>query len=134
MHDHRGWPAMTDASLLEMFAHPDRGQLDVWQVAWAGDSVAGGVLGYISAAENASLGRARGWTEGIFTVRDWRGKGVASAMLARSLRLMRDRGMTEAALTVDTASPTGALSLYERHGFREAERLIIFRKELEPAP
>jgi len=134
MHDHRGWPAMTDAALLEMFDHPDRGQLDVWQVAWAGDRVVGGVLGYISAAENASLGRARGWTEGIFTIRDWRGKGVASAMLARSLRLMRDRCMTEAALTVDTSSPTGALSLYERHGFREAERLIVFRKELEPAP
>ena len=27
-----------------------------------------------------------------------------------------------------------ALSLYERHRFREAEQLIIFRKELEPAP
>jgi GNAT superfamily N-acetyltransferase len=134
MHDHRGWPTMTDEMLLEFIDHPVRGQLDVWQVAWAGDRVIGGVLGYIDDAENESQARLRGWTESIFTVRDWRNRGVASAMLARSLRYMRDRGMTEAALTVDTDSPTGAVGLYERHGFRETERVTIFRKVLEPAP
>ena len=134
MHDHHGWPAMTEETLLELVDGPIRGQLDVWQVAWAGDRVVGGVLGYIDDAENEARGRRRGWTESIFTIREWRGRGVASAMLARSLRLMRDRGMTEAALTVDTESLTGAVGLYERHGFRESERLTIFRKELEPAP
>jgi GNAT superfamily N-acetyltransferase len=133
MRDHRGWPAMTDDALVELFDHPIRGQLDVWQVAWDGDRVVGGVLGYIDEDENAAMNRRRGWTEGIFTVRDWRGRGVASAMIARSLRLLCDRGMTEAGLTVDTESPTGALALYERHGFRECARIVIFRKELERA-
>jgi ribosomal protein S18 acetylase RimI-like enzyme len=41
--------------------------------------------------------------------------------------------MTEAALSVATENPSGALGLYERHGFREDDRLIIFRKELAPA-
>jgi mycothiol synthase len=134
MHDHRGWPAMNDRMLLEFVNHPMRGQLNVWQVAWAGERVIGGVLGFIDEAENEARGRLRGWTESIFTVRDWRNRGVASAMLARSLRYMRDRGMTEAGLTVDTDSPTGAVSLYERHGFRETERLTVFRQDLEPAP
>jgi mycothiol synthase len=57
---------------------------------------------------------------------------VASALIARNLRLLRARGLTEAALTVDTENPTGALGLYERHGFREGARMIIYRKELEP--
>lgn len=133
MRDSHGWPGMGDAQLLEMVDHPIRGQIDVWQVAWSGDRVVGGVLGYIDAAENAALGRRRGYTEGIFTVRDWRGRGVASALIARSLRLLRDRGMTEAALSVDTENPSSALTLYERHGFREDDRVVIYRKELPPA-
>jgi ribosomal protein S18 acetylase RimI-like enzyme len=133
MRDSHGWPGMGDAQLLEMIDHPTRGQIDVWQVAWAGDRVVGGVLGFIDAAENDALGRQRGYTECIFTVRDWRGRGVASALIARNLQLLRNRGMTEAALSVDTENPSGALALYERHGFRENDRIVIFRKELEPA-
>lgn len=133
MHDHRGWPEMTDDQLLEMLDHPTRGQHDVWQVAWDRERVVGGVLGYIDEHENAVMRRKRGYTEGIFTVRDWRGRGVAGALIARNLRLLRERGMEEAALSVDTENPSGALGLYQRHGFREHDRLIIFRKDLEPA-
>ena len=132
MRDHRGWPDWTDEQLLEMLDHPTRGQHDIWRIAWDGDRVVGGVLGYIDAQENAVMGRRRGYTEGIFTVREWRGRGVASALIARNLHLLRERGMTEAALSVDTENPTGALGLYQRHGFREQDRLIIFRKDLEP--
>jgi mycothiol synthase len=134
MRDHRGWPDWSLEQVEAMFDHPVRGQLDVWQVAWDGDRVVGGVLGYIDEDENRTFDRRRGYSEGIFTVRDWRGKGVASALLGRNLRLLRERGMTEAALSVDTENPSGALGLYERHGFREHDRVIIFRKELEPAP
>lgn len=133
MRDHRGWPEWSEDQLTAMFDHPLRGQLDVWQVAWAGDQVVGGVLGYIDAQENEVMGRRRGYTEGIFTVRDWRGRGVASALIGSNLRLLRQRGMTEAALSVDTENPSGALGLYERHGFREHDRLIILRKELAAA-
>ena len=133
MRDQRGWPVLSDAQLDGMFDHPIRGQTDVWQVAWAGDRVVGGVLGYVDADENRIMNRRRGYTEGIFTVRDWRGRGVASAMIGANLRLLRGRGMTEAALSVDTENPTGALGLYEAHGFREHERIIVFRKELTPA-
>jgi GNAT superfamily N-acetyltransferase len=133
MRDHRGWPVWSDEQLQAMFDHPIRGQLDVWQVAWEGDRVVGGVLGYVDADENAAMDRRRGYTEAIFTVRDWRGRGVASALIARNLRLLRERGMTEAALSVDTENPSGALGLYEQHGFREHDRVIVFRKDLPPA-
>lgn len=134
MRDHRGWPVWSDEQLAAAFVHPTRGQLDVWQVAWSGDEVVGGVLGYIDADENTAMERLRGYTESIFTIASWRGRGVASALIARNLRLLAERGMTEAALSVDTENPTGALGLYERHGFREDDRLIVFRKELEPTP
>ncbi|HLO36228.1 MAG TPA: GNAT family N-acetyltransferase, partial [Candidatus Deferrimicrobium sp.] len=133
MRDHRGWPEWTDEQLLGFVDHPTRGQRDVWQVAWDGERVVGGVLGYVDGAENEAMGRRRGYTEGIFTIREWRGRGVASALIARNLRLLRERGMTEAALSVDTENPSGALGLYERHGFREHDRLMILRKELAAA-
>jgi mycothiol synthase len=133
MRDNHGWPGMNDETLLAMLEHPNRGQHDVWQVAWDGDEVVGGVLGYIDADENRALGRRRGYTECIFTVRSWRGRGVASALIAANLRLLRERGMTEAALSVDTENPSGALALYERHGFAESDRVIVFRKDLPAA-
>jgi mycothiol synthase len=133
MHDHRGWPDWSEDQLMGMVDHPIRGQLDIWQVAWDGDRVVGGVLGYIDGPENEAMDRQRGYTEGIFTVREWRGRGVASALIGRNLRLLRERGMTEAALSVDTENPTGALGLYQRRGFREHDRLIIFRRELPVA-
>jgi len=133
MRDHRGWPEWTDEQLIGLFDHPIRGQLDVWQVAWHGERVVGGVLGYIDTRENEVMRRQRGYTEGIFTVREWRGRGVASALIGRNLRLLQERGMVEAALSVDTENPSHALGLYERHGFREHDRVIIFRKELPAA-
>jgi ribosomal protein S18 acetylase RimI-like enzyme len=130
MQDHPGWPDWSEGQLMGMIDHPIRGQIDIWQVAWNGDDVVGGVLGFIDADENAALGRNRGYTEGIFTLRDWRGRGVASALIGQNLRLLQARGLTEAALTVDTENPTGALGLYERHGFREGTRMVIYRKVL----
>jgi mycothiol synthase len=130
--DHPGWPDWSEDQLMGMIDHPTRGQIDVWQVAWDGDRVVGGVLGFVDADENEALGRNRGYTEGIFTVRGWRGRGVASALIARNLQLLKERGLAEAALTVDTENPTGALGLYQRHGFREADRMIIYRKVVDP--
>ena len=72
----------------------------LWKVAWAGDRVVGQIRSFINHEENETLGRLRGYTEQISTHCDWRGRGLASALLALSLREVRDRGMTEAALGV----------------------------------
>jgi mycothiol synthase len=130
MKDHPGWPAWTEDQLVGMSMHPNRGQLDVWQVAWDGGRVVGGVLGFVDDDENATLGLNRGYTEGIFTIREYRGRGVAGALISRNLALLRARGLTEAALSVDTENPSGALGLYQHHGFREAGRMIFLRKDL----
>jgi mycothiol synthase len=50
--------------------------------------------------------------------REWRGRGVASGLLARVLTASRDAGLEKAVLDVDTENPTGALGLYESQGFR----------------
>jgi GNAT superfamily N-acetyltransferase len=133
MQDHPGWTHYEDEHLLAAQDHPLFGQMDVWQVAWDGDEVVGGVLGWIDAELNEELGVKRGFTEGIFTRRPWRGRGVAGALIVRNLRLLRERGMTEAALGVDAENPSGALRLYERFGFREHDRSALMRKPVETA-
>lgn len=90
----------------------------LWKVAWHGGQLVGQVRSYINDEENTSLGRRRGYTENISTHREWRGRGLASALLAASLVELRERGMREAALGVDTENPADAFSIYERLGFR----------------
>lgn len=90
----------------------------LWTVAWAGDEIVGQIRSFINTEENETLGRLRGYTEHISTHPKWRGLGIASALLAASLRVVRDRGMTEAGLGVDTQNPANAFAIYERLGFR----------------
>jgi len=97
-------------------------------IAWEGDQIAGGVINLIDPAENQKFGRAKGWLASVFVRRAWRRRGLASALVARSLVVFRHRGMTSAGLGVDAANPNGALGLYERAGFEVEWRSTAFRK------
>jgi mycothiol synthase len=114
--DHWGNREHKDEDFVETF---QRAELDtsLWVVAWAGDEVAGVAQNWIWAAENASLGVARGWHERISVRRPWRRLGVGRAITAESLHRFAAAGMTETMLGVDAANPTGALRLYEGLGF-----------------
>jgi mycothiol synthase len=105
-------------------------QPQLWQVAWVGDEVAGMVLPYIDADENAHFKRLRGWPDPICVRRPWRKQGLASALIARSLRVLKEYGMTEAALGVDTENLSGALRVYERLGFRSVKRFGSYWKTM----
>jgi GNAT superfamily N-acetyltransferase len=102
----------------------------LWQVAWDGDQVAGMVLNFVNARENAEYNRKRGYTEGISVRRPWRKRGLARALLTRSLQMFKEMGMTEAALGVDAQNLSGALNLYESVGFHVVKRHTVYRKGL----
>lgn len=103
----------------------------LWQVAWDGDQVAGMVLDRISADENQALGRKRGYTEHVFVRQPWRNRGLASALLVKSLQVLKDQGMEEAELGVDTENESGAYGFYQRMGYKTFSTDIWFRKPLE---
>ena len=107
--------------------------LALWQVAWAGDTVVGMVRPYINPPDLEVLGVRRGWCENISTHADWRGRGIAKALIARALVALRDRGMTEAALGVDADNETGALGVYRAMGFEERTRDTDYRRPLPAA-
>ncbi len=104
---------------------------ELWKVAWDGDQVAGMVLNFIDEQENEKYQRKRGYTESISVRRPWRRRGLAQALIAESFHFLRDLGMEEAALGVDTQNLTGAFRLYESMGFEKVKRWTDYRKNLE---
>jgi mycothiol synthase len=119
----------TEEDFQRMLADP---LLDpsLWKIAWAGDVVVGQVKSFINAEENAEMGYLRGYTEYISTHVDWRNKGIAGSLLAASLRELKGRGMTEAALGADTDNPGGAFQLYTKMGFQLRSYEAAYAKAL----
>lgn len=127
--DHWGGSDESIEQLRRILDDPDV-DTDLWLIAWDGDEVAGGVWNEIRPAENEAFGIRRGWLDSVFTRRQWRRRGLAAALIARSLVLLRDRGMASAILGVDADNPTGALGLYEAAGFSVHDRFVALRKPL----
>ena len=125
--DHWEARVRTEHDFVRTFTDPDFDPT-MWQVAWAGDEVAGSIFNTIYPEQNDRTGIEMGWLDHVSVRRPWRGRGLASALIVRSLRIHRDRGMTVAALGVDAENPTGALGLYEKFGFRPHYTWAIVRK------
>jgi ribosomal protein S18 acetylase RimI-like enzyme len=99
-------------------------------VAWQGDEIVGQVLNRIDHEANAELGLKRGWVNSVGVRRPWRRQGIARALVAESLRVLRDAGMTSAGLGVDAENATGALGVYEASGFLVTRTDRVYRKQL----
>lgn len=130
--DHWGGHDESEESMRRHFEAPTTDP-SLWVIAFDGDEIAGGVINTIYPEENEALGVKRGWLDSVFTRRPWRRRGLARALIARSLAQLRERGMTSAALGVDADNPQGALALYENAGFGVVERFSAWRKPLDEA-
>ena len=102
----------------------------LWQVAWDGDEVVGSVQNFIASEENELEHRMRGYTEAISVRREWRGRGIASALICRSMAMFKSINMDEVALTADTQNPTGAMRLYTALGYRPYLTLLDLHKPM----
>ncbi len=128
--DEWGFSEPTDEDYERYLTDPVESDTSLWRVAWDGDEVGGQVRSYINPVENERYGRLRGYTESISVRRPWRRRGLARALIGASFPLLRARGMTEAALGVDTENVSGALRVYEGCGFRQVSRTATYRKPL----
>jgi mycothiol synthase len=101
-----------------------------WQVAWEGDELAGMVLAHMDEKRDEKQQGRRGYTEHIYVRPQWRGRGLASALIARSLRVLKEHGATEAELGVDAENESTAFCLYERLGYRTFSIDTWYRKRM----
>jgi mycothiol synthase len=130
--DHWAAHAHTDHEFEVTFGQSEL-DTDLWVVAWDGDQVAGVVQTWIWTEENRSLDIKRGWLEKISVRRPWRKRGLGRALTAAALGKLRDAGMNDAMLGVDSENPTGALGLYERLGFDVYQRSLAYERRFEPS-
>jgi len=130
--DHWGHGQRSEADFLAWRDNPTI-EHDLWQVAWdeAAGEIAGLSVNTIFHADNAHYGFKRGWIETLGVRRKWRGRSLAKALLSASMHRMQAAGMTEVALGVDAANPTGALQLYENMGFRLYSESAVWRKQID---
>jgi ribosomal protein S18 acetylase RimI-like enzyme len=126
--DHNHQLAQIGEDEWEQFLERARAGTEWWQVAWDSHGVVGQVRTRVVPGEAERRGRRRAWTEDISTRRDRRGQGVASALIAASLRQLAAAGFDEAALGVDLENPTGALAVYERLGYQVVQRHTGYRR------
>lgn len=131
--DHWGHRAKTESDFRSTF---ERAELDtgLWVVAWDGDEVAGVVQTWVWPEENTRLGVHRGWLEHISVRRPWRRRGLARAITAVALVRLREAGLDEAMLGVDSENAHGALGLYEGLGFVIHSRAEAYRRGLDNLP
>lgn len=125
--DHWDPSERTEEDFISMMSVPGI-DTSLWRVAWTGNEVAGSVMNYVFPEENEKLGVQRGWLAHISVRRPYRRRGLAGALIADSLRALREKGLEQAALGVDAENLSGALHLYESFGFRRHHTGIAFRK------
>lgn len=129
--DHWGYASKTEADYQQWTGNPEN-DLGLWVIAWdaAANQIAGVSLNMIREEDNRRYNFLRGWVNTLGVRRPWRGRGLARALLVHSLRLLRERGMTEVVLGVDSENLTGALKLYESVGFCVLNKDVLYRKVL----
>jgi len=111
---------------------------DVWWGEWSADPLFDAELFLV--AEHADAGIVGvacdfqdadvGWVGDLGVLPEWRGRGIARALLAASFDAFRARGVATARLNVDAENETGAADLYRAVGMREHRRFLVFEKPL----
>jgi len=100
------------------------------------DAKTGRIAGYLmaSASGGGNAAKAAGAFDVHFdqigTRREFRGRGVASALITRAVAQSVELGFRTASLGVDAENPSGALGVYERNGFVCVRRRIAYAKRL----
>ena len=130
---HWGYAAPSEAD-YQTWLKTKAQQSQLWQIAWdrSTDEVAGQVKAFIDESYNKLHGRKRGWTEFISVGEPWRKRGLARALICKSLRAQAAVGMRDSGLGVDGENLDGATRVYDACGFVVTKRNCIYRKPLTP--
>ncbi|MET1016492.1 MAG: N-acetyltransferase, partial [Leifsonia flava] len=92
----------------------------------SGPDVVGFVLTIVNRDDWEGQGFTSCYVDLVGVVREWRGRGIAQALLARHFEAARAAGLDRSTLDVDSENPSGALGLYTGMGYVEANRHMSF--------
>jgi len=105
-------------------------RLDLSFLALDGDRIVGYSLNEHYPEDREVHGRLDGWIGNLGVLSDYRKRGIASALIAKSLHAFGLAGFSHAMIGVDTESPTGAAGLYRKLGFSPRFRMVVHQLEI----
>jgi ribosomal protein S18 acetylase RimI-like enzyme len=116
----------------ESFEEWEAGMIDreafepgLWFVAESEGKVVGAVL--------CPAYEEDGWIRQLAVSRDWRRRGLGTALLYQAMAEFHRRGRRELGLVVDSWNRTGAREMYERAGMRVDREHLRYEKEIRSA-
>ncbi len=142
-HYHQVWEGMLDGfhddpdysepteEAYTGWLHSAQFQPDLWQIGWDGDQIAGMVLNYVTHDLHSPARTKIAWTEDICVGPRWRRRGLARALLAKSMLMFRSLGFTQTSLGVDLNNLQRAPQLYESMGYQMVSRGARYQKPVD---
>lgn len=103
---------------------------DLTYLVYADDQLVGFCLAECHVDSNEQSGREEVYIEIIGVHPEWRGRRIASGLMTYAMAYYRAQGFTHASLNVDADNGTNAIALYQKLGFIEVRREIIFGKSI----
>jgi ribosomal protein S18 acetylase RimI-like enzyme len=98
--------------------------IEVWAAKWRLEGTLVAVAGgEIVGSLDVQVSRFGFGEIGMAVAREWRGRGVGSALLAAAIEWSRERGLHKLSLSVFPHN-TAAIALYRKHGFVEEGRRV----------
>src|SRR5206468_10620871 len=129
---HHGSSERDPASWQVMFTGQRAFRPELSTLALVDGSVAAYALVYVYDSDTRATGVADAHFGQIGTLPEHRGRGLASAAVAASLRAAAEAGCRRASLQVDSENVTGALRLYEGLGFTTRRSSVSWARMLPP--
>lgn len=100
-----------------------------WWVALV-DGVPAGAL----QSDTMAVAQGEGWVKNLAVRREYRGRGIAKALLSTAFAEYAAKGRTRAGLGVDLTNPTGAYDLYRAVGMFPAFEADMYERVVPAAP
>lgn len=123
------WPRHTEEALLAEIDRINRSSKRAGFVAFFEDQPAGfaeyGLRDYANGCDSQPVP----FLEGVWVSEDFRGKGIARALIDHLLNQAQRQGFTEFGSDVELTNYASQL-MHERMGFEQREKVIYYRKML----
>ena len=99
------------------------------------DAATSEVVGYVTNAayeqDWEAQGFSEGWTDRLGVRLCWRGRGVASALLLRSMQSFYEAGLDAAGIGIDSDRPPQASGRYQRLGYQVVSLVLLHARTFD---
>lgn len=124
------WPEHREENLLAEIDRINRSSKRAAFVACVGDRPAGFAEYALRDYANGCDSQPVPFLEGVWVASDFRGRGVARALIEYLVFRARQQGFTEFGSDVELSNYASQL-MHERLGFEQTEKVIYYRKVLK---